>query len=132
PESGDVERTELARATDVLRYPKSIGGFPVSYIRDLTVGFEMRDVDTQDVKISVAEDQFVPTFPVDHGAHMITFETRNGGRLTMRTSGTEPKLKYYLEVRSPSNDRAAAARDLDVMSTAVLEELIQASKNSLL
>ncbi|KAJ2535991.1 hypothetical protein EV175_006851, partial [Coemansia sp. RSA 1933] len=54
---------------------------------------------------------------------MITFETRNGGRLTMRTSGTEPKLKYYLEVRNSDNDRSAAAKDLSTMARAVADDL---------
>ncbi|KAI8323451.1 hypothetical protein GQ54DRAFT_296757 [Martensiomyces pterosporus] len=128
-----VERTEFVRPSqgDVLRYPRTIGGFPVSYIRDLTVGFEMRDVDKQEGALTVAQDQFLPAFPVSAGSHMITLETRNGGRLTMRTSGTEPKLKYYLEVRNQSNDRAAAASDLEKMSAAVAEELIEATKNGL-
>ncbi|KAJ1881463.1 AAA ATPase midasin, partial [Coemansia sp. RSA 486] len=133
-EEGDVvERTEFVRphCNDVLRYPRTIGGFPVSYIRDLTVGFEMRDVDKHEGPLTLSESQFVPEFPVSAGSHMITFETRNGGRLTMRTSGTEPKLKYYLEVRNADNDRQAAARDLQTMVQAIADELVQAKKNGL-
>ncbi|KAJ2793825.1 hypothetical protein H4R20_006420 [Coemansia guatemalensis] len=128
-----VERTAFSRqhAGDVLRYPRTIGGFPVSYIRDLTEGFEMRDVDKQEASLSFSQDQNQPVFPVSKSAHMLTFETRNGGRLTMRTSGTEPKLKYYLEVRNANNDRAQAAKDLDIMTRAVSEELVQATYNKL-
>ncbi|KAJ2376649.1 hypothetical protein IW150_001850 [Coemansia sp. RSA 2607] len=130
----NVERTNFVRthANDVLRYPKTIGGFPVSYIRDLTVGFEMRDVDKlTTASMQVGESDGVPTFPVSKSSHMITFETRNGGRITMRTSGTEPKLKYYLEVRNSDNDRTAAAADLQTMVRAIAEELVQAQENGL-
>ncbi|PIA14852.1 hypothetical protein COEREDRAFT_82456 [Coemansia reversa NRRL 1564] len=128
-----VERTEFSRQHlgDVLRYPRTIGGFPVSYIRDLTEGFEMFDVDKQEASLSISQNQNQPVFPVAKSSHMLTFETRNGGRLTMRTSGTEPKLKYYLEVRNVNNDRAQATSDLDIMTHAVSEELVQATYNKL-
>ncbi|KAJ2025751.1 hypothetical protein GGI06_000450 [Coemansia sp. S85] len=131
----DVQRFEFVRSVhgDTLRYPRTIGGFPVSYIRDLTTGFEMRDVDKVEAEapLAVGLDECRPTFPVSAGSHMITFETRNGGRLTMRTSGTEPKLKYYLEVRNQDNDREAAARDLEAMVNAVACELVRATENGL-
>ncbi|KAJ2714106.1 hypothetical protein H4R19_001902 [Coemansia spiralis] len=128
-----IERTEFARphVGDVLRYPRSVGGSPVSYIRDLTVGFEMRDVDRSPRAMTLAKGQCWPTLLVSGSSHMITIETRNGARLTMRTSGTEPKLKYYLEVRDDSNDRAAAATVVDTMTRAVADELVQAAKNGL-
>ncbi|KAJ2080556.1 hypothetical protein H4R24_002994 [Coemansia sp. RSA 988] len=128
-----VERTAFSRQDtgDVLRYPRTIGGFLVSYIRDLTEGFEMCDVDKQEPSLSISQNQNQPEFPVSKSAHMLTFETRNGGRLTMRTSGTEPKLKYYLEVRNANNDRVQAAKDLDIMARAVSEELVQATYNKL-
>ncbi|KAJ2845710.1 hypothetical protein IWW36_004671, partial [Coemansia brasiliensis] len=114
---------------DVLRYPRTIGGFPVSYIRDLTIGFEMNNVDQQLQRLSFDENEYWPKFPVSQSSHMITFETRNGGRLTMRTSGTEPKLKYYLEVCNLEDDREAAARDLDIMAQAIAKELVRSSEN---
>lgn len=135
-QEGDfANRTEFSNGEDgvVFRYPKTIGGSPVSYIRDLTIGFEMRDVDKYSSSaLDVSGKQFVPEFPVSSSSEMITFETRNGARLTMRTSGTEPKLKYYLEVRNQDNDRQAAAHDLKLISQAVAEELVEAAKNGLL
>ncbi|KAI9500420.1 hypothetical protein BX070DRAFT_60113 [Coemansia spiralis] len=134
-DDGRVRRSEIVRTGpgDVLRYPQTIGGFPVCYIRDLTIGFEMTDVDKKAAgeRIVVKADEYKPTFPVSSGSHMITFETRNGGRLTMRTSGTEPKIKYYLEIRNTDNDRIAAAKDLARMVDAVANELVEASKNEL-
>ncbi|KAJ2774933.1 hypothetical protein IWQ56_000218 [Coemansia nantahalensis] len=128
-----VERIKFARPHigDVLRYPRTVGGSPVSYIRDLTVGFEMRDIDQSPRALTLAKGQCWPTLLVSGSSHMITIETRNGARLTMRTSGTEPKLKYYLEVQDSNNDRAAAARVADTMTRAVADELVQAAKNGL-
>ncbi|KAJ1787781.1 hypothetical protein LPJ59_005668 [Coemansia sp. RSA 2399] len=139
---GGIRRTAFVRATssgeEVLRYPLTIGGFPVCYICDLTIGFEMSNVDKmycgsnkQHQPIAIAKGECVPKFPVSAASHMITFETCNGGRLTMRTSGTEPKLKYYLEVRDNAYDRSIVANDLDAMSRAVADELVQASRNGL-
>ncbi|KAJ2451337.1 AAA ATPase midasin [Coemansia sp. RSA 2336] len=124
-------RTEYLRPynSEVLRYPRTIGGFPVSYIRDLTIGFEMNNVDQRAQPLTLSENEYQPKFPVSPSSHMITFETRNGGRLTMRTSGTEPKLKYYLEVCNREGDREAAARDLDIMAQAVAKELVQSAQN---
>lgn len=36
---------------------------------------------------------------------MITFTFANGGVATMRTSGTEPKIKYYSELCAPPGNR---------------------------
>ncbi|KAJ2088829.1 hypothetical protein IW140_004811 [Coemansia sp. RSA 1813] len=129
-----IMRPDSKGANEVLKYPRTIGGFPVCYIRDLTIGFEMSDVDKKCAskkQLAIAKGECEPRFLVSSASQMITLETRNGGRLTMRTSGTEPKLKYYLEVRNSDNDRSVAARDLDTMSRAVADELVQASKNGL-
>ena len=36
----------------------------------------------------------VPTLPDSSGTHMLTYTFSNGVRATLRTSGTEPKLKW--------------------------------------
>ena len=64
------------------------GRFIISSIRDLTVGFDS----------SRKEQDYQPVLPVDPSSHMITYLFENGACLTLRTSGTEPKIKYYLEV----------------------------------
>lgn len=83
------------------RYPQKIGDlFQVTYFRDLTCGFQS---DTPDHK---------PLLFVDPKSEMITVGAKIIGkdnksiRLTMRGSGTEPKLKIYIEVRSNSEDDA--------------------------
>ncbi len=36
---------------------------------------------------------------------MLTFEFSNGLVATLRTSGTEPKIKYYAELRAPPEEK---------------------------
>jgi len=64
-------------------YPESLGGVPVVNTRDLTTGFYSSD------RIGV--------LPTSKSSHMITFWLENGMVITLRTSGTEPKIKYYTE-----------------------------------
>lgn len=39
----------------------------------------------------------VQVLPVTSSSHMITFTLQNGIVATLRTSGTEPKIKFYTE-----------------------------------
>lgn len=55
--------------------------FPVGRFRDMTKGFDSGTFDG------------VPTLPVDSNSQMITLWTLTGVRLTIRASGTEPKVK---------------------------------------
>lgn len=83
------------------KYPHKIGdSFEITYFRDLTSGFQS---DTPDHK---------PLLHVDPKSEMITIaakridEDNESIRFTMRGSGTEPKLKIYIEARSNSEDNA--------------------------
>ena len=42
--------------------------------------------------------------PTSATSQMITFYFENGSVLTMRTSGTEPKIKYYTEMIGSSRE----------------------------
>jgi phosphoglucomutase len=55
---------------------------------------------------------------------MITFTLEGPATLTLRASGTEPKLKYYLETR---DDVALADR----LQAAVERELVQPERHGL-
>ena len=82
-------------------YPKLVGGRAVVRWRDLTVGY---DSGTEDHE---------PDLPVSKSSEMITCwlekvdGTDRGIRFTVRASGTEPKIKIYLECHS--NDSVSAA-----------------------
>ncbi|KAG2178055.1 hypothetical protein INT43_003308 [Umbelopsis isabellina] len=100
-----------------LQYPENIGKYRVVGIRDLTVGY---DSDTKDN---------TPTLPVSSSSEMITFKLDNGCVFTIRTSGTEPKIKYYCELAGSSAEEAA--NDLKVVVDAIGNELMEAQKNNL-
>ncbi|CAB4252626.1 similar to Saccharomyces cerevisiae YMR278W PGM3 Phosphoglucomutase, catalyzes interconversion of glucose-1-phosphate and glucose-6-phospate [Maudiozyma barnettii] len=83
-------------------YPHIIGSqLHVTTFRDLTIGFQS---DTPDNK---------PLLPVDSTSQMITVtatpsyvEGNENIRFTMRGSGTEPKLKVYIEASAETKTRA--------------------------
>ncbi|CAH0514158.1 unnamed protein product [Peronospora belbahrii] len=67
------------------RYWESCG-FAITHVRDLTTGYDSSQPDKRAV------------FPVSSSTVMITYPFANGCVATLRTSGTEPKLKYYVEL----------------------------------
>lgn len=60
---------------------------------------------------------------------MITFYFENGCIATLRGSGTEPKLKYYVEMSG--NDRVAVGQVLDKLVPALIEECLRPAVNGL-
>jgi phosphoglucomutase / phosphopentomutase len=55
-------------------------------VRDLTTGYDSNQPDNKAV------------LPVSRSSQMVTFDFDNGLVTTLRTSGTEPKIKYYTEL----------------------------------
>ncbi|KAI0713284.1 phosphoglucomutase first 3 domain-containing protein [Earliella scabrosa] len=103
-------------------YPKSIAGLTVTSVRDLTVGYD-----------SSNPPSFKPTLPLSSG-HMIQFRAENqedGTKITLttRTSGTEPKIKYYLE--GSGKDAAAVADLLPKVVQELSEVWMEAEKHGL-
>lgn len=73
-----------------LQYPRSVptaGGisYMIASVRDQNTGFDSANPDG------------VARLPVSRDGEWITFTLHNGIVVTLRTSGTEPKLKYYVE-----------------------------------
>ena len=80
-------------------YPKTLGNFSVIEWRDLTIGY---DSTTKDNK---------PKLFVDPTSQMITCTLATGAenesiRFTARGSGTEPKLKVYIEAQASNEVRS--------------------------
>lgn len=81
--------------------PENIGEFKVTSWRDLTIGYDSSTVD------------HTPVLPVDSSSQMITALLKLPGndnavvRFTCRGSGTEPKLKLYIEGKSTINEQSA-------------------------
>ncbi|CDK24926.1 unnamed protein product [Kuraishia capsulata CBS 1993] len=89
-------------------FPHTIANYRVVAWRDLTLGFDSTTPDN------------VPVLPVDSSSQMITVvlePTFGSGsiRFTARGSGTEPKLKVYIEATANS-EAAASALAKDVWS----------------
>ncbi|KAG0241492.1 hypothetical protein B0O80DRAFT_443510 [Mortierella sp. GBAus27b] len=98
-------------------YPTHIGPHKVVNVRDLTLGYDP------------SKEGGVPTLPVSAAAQMITFYLENGCVFTLRTSGTEPKIKYYLEVSASTlQDAESQAKDIEA---AMCEQLLEPKANGL-
>ena len=67
--------------------------------------------------------------PASPSSEMITFTFENGSVVTLRTSGTEPKLKYYVELRT--DDPESAQADLEELVGSVIDEFLQPDVNDL-
>ena len=71
-----------------------------------------------------------PTLPTSSSTQMLTYTFANGCVLTLRTSGTEPKLKYYAELSdSDGEDRARAT--LNKMVDVIVRHMLQPEDNGL-
>ncbi|KAI3438192.1 hypothetical protein D9Q98_000629 [Chlorella vulgaris] len=97
--------------------PSSLGGHAVTAIRDLGTGVDTGQPDGQAV------------LPWQAGDLMITYSLGQDAMITVRASGTEPKLKYYLETfcRDASQSRQLA----DQLEAAVEQELVQPQAHGL-
>lgn len=84
----DPEKTNRIFARIRELAPKSVKGdaYPIKYVRDLTTGVDTSQADGKAI------------LPTSKSSQMITFTFENGVVLTLRTSGTEPKIKYYAEM----------------------------------
>ncbi|TPX36225.1 phosphoglucosamine mutase [Synchytrium microbalum] len=98
-------------------YPTHLGGFKVTSVRDLTVGY---DTSTSD---------HIPKLPSSASSQMITFRLENDCVITLRTSGTEPKIKYYSELSGSSKESATAS--LDAIIADMTDKLLEPQANKL-
>lgn len=104
-------------------YPKSImnGEYEIEGIRDLVTGY---DSSTPDKKA---------TLPTSSSSQMITFTFKNGAVITLRTSGTEPKMKFYAEMCGKPEEKnwGKLSNTLKIMVDATVEEFYEPDKNGL-
>ncbi|OBZ75867.1 putative phosphoribomutase [Grifola frondosa] len=103
-------------------YPRTIAGLTVTSVRDLTIGYDTSN-----------PPSYKPTLPLSSG-HMIQFraESPTGHTkitLTTRTSGTEPKIKYYLEGSGKNAQEVQAL--LPKVVAELSDEWMQAEQNGL-
>ncbi|KZS89874.1 phosphoglucomutase 1 [Sistotremastrum niveocremeum HHB9708] len=109
----------------ILGYPPAIANLDIVGVRDLTVGH------AYDSSIPSRE----PVLPLSSG-NMVTFKANGRDKsspqsitLTLRTSGTEPKIKYYLEGQGPDASEIKALLD-DVVKV-LLTDWLEVDKHML-
>ncbi|KAI0304403.1 hypothetical protein B0F90DRAFT_1625617 [Multifurca ochricompacta] len=102
-------------------YPKCIAGLDVTGVVDLTLGYDSTNPPT-----------YKPNLPLSSG-HMIQFRasSKDGSKivLTTRTSGTEPKIKYYLE--GSGQNHGTVENVLKEVARELSDEWVQANLNKL-
>ncbi|MDE7403462.1 MAG: phospho-sugar mutase [Muribaculaceae bacterium] len=76
--------------------PKTLAGSPVTCIKDYS------DLNCRNLKTGEVEKMNFPTT-----SNVLQFFTEAGDKVSVRPSGTEPKIKFYVEVREdmPSKDK---------------------------
>lgn len=113
---------ERIRTMENGSYPSQIGGVKITGIRDLTTGYDSNQADNKAV------------LPTSKSSHMITFSFENGCVATLRTSGTEPKIKYYSEIFGDlsTRDKATMEENLKSFVAVFVQELLQPDTNGLI
>lgn len=109
--ASDVER--VANFIEQLRQKRltDIGGFPIKTFKDYLNGLAF-DLETG---IELALE-----FPKEN---VLQWETKVGDRITLRPSGTEPKMKLYLAIVESSYDSAIAKLELlEAASNAMIDQ----------
>lgn len=105
-------------------YPSSIGGLQIRSVVDLTDGHGYDNTNAP---------TYQPKLPLSLG-HMIQFRASSDSDdsrivLTIRTSGTEPKIKYYLE--GSGSNRQAVHSLLGSVVDDLAEDWMNAAENGL-
>ncbi|XP_008313686.1 glucose 1,6-bisphosphate synthase isoform X2 [Cynoglossus semilaevis] len=102
-------------------YPKTCAGIKILNIRDITTGYDSSRADLRSV------------FPVSKSSQMITFMLQNGIVATLRSSGTEPKIKYYTEFCAApgKSDVSSLEEELRQVTDALLIDFLEPEKNNL-
>lgn len=101
-------------------YPRSIADMTITGIRDLTTGYD-----------STNPPDYRPHLPSSDG-EMITFTARSAIcsiTLTLRASGTEPKIKFYIEGRG--DNKAVISETLLRVVEQLGEDLVEKERNNL-
>lgn len=81
-------------ATSQVPHPTRLAEERILHWRDLTIGYDS------------LTDGHKPALPVDSTSQMITCQLEGDVRFTVRGSGTEPKIKLYVECKAGSHEEA--------------------------
>lgn len=93
-----------------LTYIQKFGKHGVKRIKDISLDYDSKEGELPNDK------------PVSPSSEMITFELDHSTMMTLRGSGTEPKLKYYIEAKRTSMEKAEQiAESVEIALRAVLQ-----------
>ncbi|CAG9798721.1 unnamed protein product [Chironomus riparius] len=105
-------------------YPLAVldGKYKIAGIRDLTTGIDTSQADRKSL------------LPSSKSSQMITFTLENDTVVTLRTSGTEPKIKYYSEycAKPDETDWKQVQANLKEIVEALVDEFLQPNENELI
>ncbi|KAJ0175808.1 hypothetical protein K1T71_008967 [Dendrolimus kikuchii] len=114
-------------------YPKKVGSCEIVSVNDFTAGVKIPDkVNGEGHHLNVLGTGLDQDYT---SGEMIMFKCSNGLGVTVRTSGTEPKLKYYTELvckASTLSEQENMKMKLKEMVKEFIEELLQPKENGLL
>jgi len=122
------DETSTASKYTLDNYPKKLGkSYTVTGVRDLTIGFDS------------TQPGGTPVLPVSKSNQMITFYTAENLLLTIRGSGTEPKLKFYIEKiydgqifkSGQFSNLASVVENIRTDAIDILDPLLKPEKNGL-
>ncbi|MDE6042412.1 MAG: phospho-sugar mutase, partial [Muribaculaceae bacterium] len=74
--------------------PKQLGGSPLIIIKDYA-----------DLNVKNLKDGTVGKLDFPATSNVLQFFTEDGSKVSVRPSGTEPKIKFYIEVHSHIDSR---------------------------
>jgi phosphomannomutase len=108
----------MTRIRDNNNYGIDLSPYQVDYIRDLEgEGYDSSKPDKK------------PTLPP---TEMMTLGFTNGCIVQLRPSGTEPKFKFYVEMKGkPGVSRVEVSNELETMAPYILDKLLEPEKNGL-
>ncbi|KAI3386730.1 hypothetical protein SNEBB_000485 [Seison nebaliae] len=116
----------LVTSEDVeLRYPAQLANYKIKRIIDLTAGFDVV------VKNGTLMSASKPSLPVDKTAQMIIIHFDGDIQLTVRTSGTEPKIKYYSEKITKMTGKSSAKKPFKDIIEEIVEVFLEPKRNNL-
>ncbi|MBR3520556.1 MAG: phospho-sugar mutase [Paludibacteraceae bacterium] len=96
--------------------PKELAGSPVKLVKDF------KSLKQTCIKCGKVEDIVMP-----ETANVLQWFTEDGTKVSVRPSGTEPKIKFYIEVKGDMKDASEYKKACDVANTKV--EAIKKSLN---
>ncbi|KAF8357845.1 hypothetical protein PRIPAC_92840, partial [Pristionchus pacificus] len=122
--SPSVTQELFATLRKDLKFPEHIGKEVVKYVRDLTVGYDNSQPGNK------------PLLPLSTSSEMVTFTLENGSIATLRASGTEPKIKYYIELKTApgknQEDLSSVLEELSVLERDVVSTLLRPNQFGLI